>query len=100
MAAAGGLEEGLFEPWSSVSFYLGKEIGVAFYFQRGKSHFVDPLERFQAFVISHSALVGIGSVLGFKFGDTLTGAFEFPNGIAAVFDGFDGLVDQIVPVVD
>lgn len=100
MAAADGVLEGLFEPWSSVSFYLGEEIGVAFHFQRGNGQLVDFLEGFYAFVIGYSAFGRIGSVLGFKSGDPFTGAFEFLKWIAAVFDGFDGFIDEIVPVVD
>lgn len=62
MTTVGSVLEGLFEPRSSVSFYLGEEIGVAFHFQRGNGKLVDFLEGLQAFVISNSALVGIGSV--------------------------------------
>ena len=75
MTTAGGVLEGLLEPWSSVSFDLGEKVGVAFHFQRGNSKLVDFSEGFYAFVIGYSAFGEIGSVLGLKSGDPLTGTF-------------------------
>lgn len=93
MTAAGGVLEGLLEPWSPVSFDLIEKVGVAFHFQRRNGKLVDFLEGFYTFVIGYSAFGWIGSVLSLKSGDPFTGAFEFLDWIAAAFDGIDGFVD-------